>query len=935
MTTVQKIKFGANGSGLVQSGSATSVTAAQPSAQESVSNPIKTQSSIASAPSTQTKQEKQSTATQAREEKTLKTAKTVSYVSAGVALASLGFGIAIISKGKKQQELKQLVKKSFNEVQEGFSEIEEKFQVLSTKIEENASVAEHKINDLAKWHDGMIDGVKTELEGKIGSTKYIPLAERNLAFIDGLQLLQNVANGGKKINLPKNVVEYLNNVAKKHIYNGIDHPKVKVLNKDSTVWSITAESFPEKEGGLGEVPVQISRNLNDVFDINNYLIRPLNEIPGKSKIVSEDGKLTYFYNLDKTTPYKMEIDKVASFETSAFRNGKYENQTVDVYYGIDPKFGSKKLLFKNADYFKGSGLYEDSQTATETERFAFFGKAVYDFMKLKADTNSMTSYEITNKAIFDEIKFPDAMIMNDWHTGALAGLIKLKAPVEGAFKELNSGVAEQFANINLINVVHNLDYQGSSWQHASEIINTLFDKYAYDIYENANTGFGYKDLNKVLTIGNNVNLANMAACLSNKVKPVSPTYAKEVAEQNERSGALQHLMATRLSQGTMRGSSNGWDKIVNEVSTKNIGEYNNFINGDKLTIFSNEIKKISNISKSVKSEIDKLFVKGVDPSNINNIIESLKKLDVPEINSTLEDLSTKGITKLRSFKVYTDKDSIDDIMAARKQDKALLFNHLKSMIEYNKTHEKKLFNIMELDNTDLSEIDPNNLDNIPFINMVARFVSQKGIDNFCESVIKLYKEWPSKYPGKPKPLILMGGADGEGGSIKKIAVDAKKLLGKDGNLLVYVDGFAPSNIYEAGSDLTVYSSNFEPDGSKWESLNRGTPAACTRVGGHVDSIIDGVNGYLTKRTIPEINASGQVRKDAVSDDLLETYHRFLNDFNDKEKYKQMVRNTIDGDHSWLKFDSDGNITGGALIDHMKDLNFDLKAFSEIKLPEEV
>ena len=173
------------------------------------------------------------------------------------------------------------------------------------------------------------------------------------------------------------------------------------------------------------------------------------------------------------------------------------------------------------------------------------------------------------------------MILNDWHAGAIAPLLRLKAPCEAEMKELSSRAAELFKSMNLINIDHNLDYQGTSWQHTSEILNTLFDKYAYDIYEHANTGFEYDALKKVLITDNQVNLANMGACLSNKMKPVSPTYANELAEQVERSHAMQHICVVRKANGTLQGASNGWDRSVNEVSHANIAGFQNAINSDK------------------------------------------------------------------------------------------------------------------------------------------------------------------------------------------------------------------------------------------------------------------------------------------------------------------------------------------------------------------
>mgnify|MGYP006916194600 CR=1 FL=1 len=78
--------------------------------------------------------------------------------------------------------------------------------------------------------------------------------------------------------------------------------------------------------------------------------------------------------------------------------------------------------------------------------------------------------------------------------------------------------------------------------HRQNILNTLFDNYAYDIVSNAQTGASetnpgdceLKNLDNVLLIDrenyNNVhtNLLNMGICLSDYFHPVSKNYTKEL-----------------------------------------------------------------------------------------------------------------------------------------------------------------------------------------------------------------------------------------------------------------------------------------------------------------------------------------------------------------------------------------------------------------------
>lgn len=884
-----------------------------------------------------------------------KNGKSLAYVSLGVALASLGLTVAVVGKGKNSSKLGEEIRNLKDEVGKSLSDVSkdigEKVNQKLTSVGENLTNLEQKVESsinivkkglddkvegLGKWQDGQIEGLHKkvddkakwndacfqDLNDKIGHSKHTVL-ERNLAHIDNLKLAQNVDNDGKRVGLPDHLVKKLNNLAKIHIYKGVDHPVPKKLGPGSTVWSVAAEAVPEKEGGVGEVVMQMAVNMKKELGINNYVVKPLYEIKGRSKITQEGEKYTYFFDLDKAKKYEMSVNKVVEFDTNSFRNGRFEKQKVEVFSGVDPRTGYDTLLFKNSDYNATQGLYKNSQNVSEAERFAFFPKAVYEFIKLKMDPSSHTAYKIKNMEEYEKIKAPDAIYEHDWHVGALAVLMKAKAPVEAHFGELSHDAAENISKMCIDHLVHNADYQGASWQHSSEIINTLLDKYSFDIYEHLNSGFGHEGLHKVMTVGqgNDVNLANMGACLADFVEPVSSNYAHELSVQGQRSGALQHVFSERLSQGTMKGNGNGWDRSVNEVSINNLAGFNNNANNDKFLIIKEKLTSIKGISDHAKEEINTILRKGLSTNDLPSRLTELKELSIPELDSTIQKLEKQGLTTLRAYKPYTNKNTIEEIMMARKHNKEVFLDYLKSMLDYNKSNEKKLFNIIGLEHTDISNIKPEELDETPFISMGVRFVSQKGVDVASDTIKRVLKDWDMKYPGKKKPVFVIGGADGEGGNIKAIATSMKYHLGDSGKNVVYMDGYAPNNIFQSASDLTLSPSHFEPDGSLRESMYKGTPVGASRVGGQVNTVKDGVNGYLTKNTW------------SSSDDFVEVIDRFLVDFRDKEKYQKIVRATIDDEGSWVVKDKEGKIIGGALLRRLENLNFDLSKFPQIKLAE--
>ncbi len=157
----------------------------------------------------------------------------------------------------------------------------------------------------------------------------------------------------KKIALPKPVIDKLRTATNN--FCNRNRCSSSILAAGAPIWLPTAESTPEKEGGLGEVPVQLARNYTNEFGIDCTLVRPLNEIPGKSTLIEKDGRFYYWYADMKDSDGKpiehMEVEKVMDFDTHVVRNGQYETQKVEVFYGIDPANGFKRIMFRNPDFF--------------------------------------------------------------------------------------------------------------------------------------------------------------------------------------------------------------------------------------------------------------------------------------------------------------------------------------------------------------------------------------------------------------------------------------------------------------------------------------------------------------------------------------------------------------------------------------------------------
>jgi len=866
----------------------------------------------------------------------IKKEKVMPLVTAAVAVAALGVSI-YATKGKSKSateeieqrskriaedlvnDLKQGVEKTAKDLEGKIEKVETSADGLSQKIETNAK----EIAAKAEWHDNHLKAIDSKMNSyETKQNETFRPKEKNLAYVQGLGLLQNVENNGKRVEIKEGLIPELKAIAQTFM-TGKD-PKgaalgIAALGVGSTVWLPTAESLPEKEGGLAEVPVQMAMNM-DKMGINNYIVRPLMEIPGKSTFYQMDNDYYYYFagldqivkdpltGKDRKEKRPMKLEKVAEFNTNVFRNGQYETQPVEVFYGVDTVNGYKRLMFRNQNYFGAPGLYNSTQMVTEAERYTFFNKAMYEFMKMKMDPSSVQGYNIPNKSLFEQIKVPDAMVLNDWHCGPTAALMRYKAPIEASAGELNGKAADRIKNMNLLYIVHNSDYQGDDYGHTSEIMNTLFDKYSYDIYEFAQTRFKDGDDNKieslknVMLIDGGINMANMGMCLANKVKPVSKTYADEMATRPERARGLMHVTDFRLKNGTLEGASNGWDRVSNEIApdSRVLKQTNNMLNKD-IDFIENVVSKYPNFHYEIPSK--------------------------------------------RTAKPVVSTMSMDEIMENSKHNKKMFVEYLKSSLAYNQaateynskqvtdSDKVPLINFDTTGVSDLSDVDIDRLDEIPVLTMGVRFTDQKGVDIVSKSLVSLYKNWDSIYPGKEKPIVVIGGQDKEG-DYRKIAQKMKRDLGEDGKRVLYMDGFTPNPAFYAGSDFTLRPSHFEPDGDKWESLYRGTPMIMTRVGGHVDSIKDGVNGFLSKRTVTDICNLLDIKYikengvynykylEAMASDYEEAIKRGLAAFYNKDQYRYLVDNAIHGEQSWVQMDEDGNFKDCPLVSHMKDLGFD-------------
>jgi glycogen synthase len=734
-----------------------------------------------------------------------------------------------------------------------------------------------RVNKAVDWSNTAINTAQESLALNGNS-----LAKKYTYNDNGVLLLKNSDSLNKNSQKYAQAIEKIQTEASKHLY---EKPHVKTIDKEHpTLWSVTSEFAPIKEGGLGSVPVEIQNNVTKLgVDIPNFI--PMYQQKGIASFSQEGDNYTYTY---KGKEFKLE--KAATFKLDTYQDGKSKTENVEIFVNNtkDDDGNNKQLIFvKNDTYFNGT-IYQTNEKTEEPEKFAFFSKAVYELAKAKEDPKSVKDLVISDRNVFDSINSPDGLILNDWQASPIAALTRYKAPMENAYGQLSDEASKKLSDMTIITIGHNTMYQGSTKNDNSDaqrkesttnILNTLFDDFTYDIVTNAKTNAsetnpsdnGLKNLDNVLLLNeedyhsNHTNLLNMSVCLSDYFHPVSQNYAKEITsgEHEDLAAELRWALSQRDKAGSLVGIINGND--------------------------------FNNLSIEAKAK---------------------------------QILSQTGL----NVQTYNKNSDIDDVMEARKENKINFYNNfILPFSEKNnsKNNTKEVNDIRKItsklefvDNTGttkLPKLSDEELAKTPVIASVGRLVSQKGIGIMSDAIKLLMDNWEEDFPDKPKPIFYIAGQDGEGGKQRKYIEDLKekKLSKEDSNRIVFAHGFAPMTAITSCSDFFLLPSIFEPCGlTQGEAFAVATPVIGSAVGGIVDTVNRNgkTNGILTDKSKP-LTAEGLY--EALKDGL-NVY------FNKPEEYKKMVNDSLSEDFSWIQPNKQGPV-----FDYLDKLGIDRNTLPEV------
>ncbi len=388
------------------------------------------------------------------------------------------------------------------------------------------------------------------------STIKLPGTDRGVELLCGKKLLQPVkdrisAESAKRVNGEYNWP----------IKNG--EPLVP--------WMVSAETATfMKIGGLAQIAVDLPGAFNERFKDRPDtmpIVTPLyeNDSPEKGEKTGRlqyKGENNYTY---KANGSEINLKEVKKLYVPAYENGKQKNKPVSVLAG---KMGNTNYIFlRNSEYFdvkpapdnlpvKEGAYVLNRKGIDETERFAFFSKAVYELMKARKEKE------------IEGVPEPNIVVANDWHAGSIASLTRYKGIAE---KE-----GQPLKDIPIVHIVHNLQHQGWDYGNTDKILNTLFEKSAKDIVTSAKSPVeDNPEVNNSLYVRGTYNSVSPSLNLADRVVAVSPHYKQEMLQTDILSYDFQKLFEMRQNAGTMLGITNGYDRAKLEPSERFVGDINN------------------------------------------------------------------------------------------------------------------------------------------------------------------------------------------------------------------------------------------------------------------------------------------------------------------------------------------------------------------------
>jgi glycogen synthase len=558
---------------------------------------------------------------------------------------------------------------------------------------------------------------------------------------------------------------------------------------------------------------------------------------------------------------------------------------------------------------RGAQMYSETNISSGlTERYILFNKYIYEHMVNMED-------HYADRAIKDKagnvLLKTDGFILNDWHTGPLAAMVRLNTVGKKYYGKIEKDTADKIKNLPIESIMNNAKYGGETWHDQGRFLNIMFDEPAAEIVENSyapnlsSIGKGIPgNLLSPLMNDKAISPMNMLLQYSDVIAPVSKTYTNEIARNEFFSGSYKDIYQIRLKEDAIKDPE-GYKKAITGVA------YKNDVNMDGVT----------------DEAILKPTLRGRN-NGLNKADNILTKEEIKEHKG----LDDKEFTdyKFNELLPYQDFKTPEEAYNWKMHNKKIAIKYYVDSINAAKTHNSKdgKLNAWLGDVTDLTGV----TEKTPVFATAGRIDPQKGYKLFLNSIV----EYVTKYhrQGEEFPVFhIQGGPinDEYSLSVIKDIADTKEMLTKLGykeaaDRIVFLDrGDAfKYTISKLVTDHPIMSSIFEPCGlTHKEFMNKsGGVSVGNNTGGILADLEDGKDIYAVEY---EPNPTGEAtlpdgRKVPNTPEIYEKnienfakgIHRAYDDFRDPKSFAQKVLKSIQDDFTWTR-------ENGTAFEYINDL----------------
>ncbi len=438
----------------------------------------------------------------------------------------------------------------------------------------------------------------------------------------------------------------LYNLSKKQILGKTSWKEPKKIN--AFMASAETATFM-KLGGLGMIASELPECFNNTFSKNQEKMTIITPMymgdTGKKKCFIQDGK--YFgaegVNIDITKVLSYSINFLGdkkSLEKQRRKENKSTVNNVEYLFLENQRFFSINPHASNTSAQDGCYVLNEFKI-DEVERFAFFSKAIYGLLESLATTH--------NK----HIPFPTSIVANDWHTGALSGLLKYFSTSCFDFGMISAHVYEKLFNTPVVYIIHHLGYQGWSYDNSARILNSLYEEMAVNVFKFAkvakNTNPRYTNS---LIVHDSYNQSASSIALADRIVTVSNNYQDEVSKDLSLGQDFRDVLKIRKNHRTFFGIVNGYDKKLISPNKEKIDKINTYFNSsfeffdEKTSEKKQENKKefASLLSKiATNKEYKNKTIPLIDAYKFEDCFKDIKNItDVPIICATSRLVEQKG-----------------------------------------------------------------------------------------------------------------------------------------------------------------------------------------------------------------------------------------------------------------------------------------------------